>query len=79
MASANDVVGLQAAYFLKLIFERLGEPTADRLLTAVIDRKNPSAISRISCVRKATAPRSPDGRAIASVMTSHSNRAQSVS
>ncbi|MCA8102268.1 ParB/RepB/Spo0J family partition protein [Burkholderia contaminans] len=39
MASANDVVGLQAAYFLKLIFERLGEPTADRLLTAVIDRK----------------------------------------
>ncbi|ABI91545.1 ParB/RepB/Spo0J family partition protein [Burkholderia ambifaria] len=39
MASANDVVGLQAAYFLKLIFERLGEPAADRLLTAVIDRK----------------------------------------
>ncbi|WP_175884687.1 ParB/RepB/Spo0J family partition protein [Burkholderia sp. BCC0044] len=39
MAGANDVVGLQAAYFLKLIFERLGEPTADRLLTAVIDRK----------------------------------------
>ncbi|MGU3782296.1 ParB/RepB/Spo0J family partition protein [Burkholderia metallica] len=39
MASASDVVGLQAAYFLKLIFERLGEPTADRLLTAVIDRK----------------------------------------
>ncbi|AIO30320.1 ParB/RepB/Spo0J family partition domain protein [Burkholderia cenocepacia] len=39
MAAANDVVGLQAAYFLKLIFERLGEPTADRLLTAVIDRK----------------------------------------
>lgn len=39
MASANDVVGLQAAYFLKLIYERLGEPTADRLLTAVIDRK----------------------------------------
>ncbi|KAG8149112.1 ParB/RepB/Spo0J family partition protein [Burkholderia catarinensis] len=39
MASSNDVVGLQAAYFLKLIFERLGEPTADRLLTAVIDRK----------------------------------------
>ncbi|ACA95785.1 MULTISPECIES: ParB/RepB/Spo0J family partition protein [Burkholderia cepacia complex] len=39
MASANDVVGLQAAYFLKLIFERLGEATADRLLTAVIDRK----------------------------------------
>ena len=40
MASANDVVGLQAAAcFLKLIFERLGEPTADRLLTAVIDRK----------------------------------------
>ncbi|NTX21872.1 ParB/RepB/Spo0J family partition protein [Burkholderia cepacia] len=39
MARANDVVGLQAAYFLKLIFERLGEPTADRLLTAVIDRK----------------------------------------
>jgi len=39
MASANDVVGLQAAYFLKLIFERLGEPVADRLLTAVIDRK----------------------------------------
>ncbi|MGK8206385.1 ParB/RepB/Spo0J family partition protein [Burkholderia cenocepacia] len=39
MAAANDVIGLQAAYFLKLIFERLGEPTADRLLTAVIDRK----------------------------------------
>ncbi|MDN7700672.1 ParB/RepB/Spo0J family partition protein [Burkholderia semiarida] len=39
MASANDVVGLQAAYFLKLIFERLGEATADRLLTAVIERK----------------------------------------
>ncbi|MDR8726787.1 ParB/RepB/Spo0J family partition protein [Burkholderia pseudomultivorans] len=39
MAGANDVVGLQAAYFLKLIFERLGEPTADRLLTAVIERK----------------------------------------
>ncbi|HEF5874120.1 TPA: ParB/RepB/Spo0J family partition protein [Burkholderia cenocepacia] len=39
MASASDVVGLQAAYFLKLIFERLGEATADRLLTAVIDRK----------------------------------------
>ncbi|RQR26515.1 MULTISPECIES: ParB/RepB/Spo0J family partition protein [unclassified Burkholderia] len=39
MASANEVVGLQAAYFLKLIFERLGEPAADRLLTAVIDRK----------------------------------------
>ncbi|AIO37896.1 chromosome partitioning protein ParB [Burkholderia latens] len=39
MASANDVVGLQAAYFLKLIFERMGEPAADRLLTAVIDRK----------------------------------------
>jgi ParB family chromosome partitioning protein len=39
MAGANDVVGLQAAYFLKLIFERLGEPAADRLLTAVIDRK----------------------------------------
>ncbi|RQS65659.1 ParB/RepB/Spo0J family partition protein [Burkholderia sp. Bp8963] len=39
MAGANDVVGLQAAYFLKLIFERLGEPTADRLLSAVIDRK----------------------------------------
>jgi ParB family chromosome partitioning protein len=39
MASPNDVVGLQAAYFLKLIFERLGEPAADRLLTAVIDRK----------------------------------------
>ncbi|WP_175913147.1 ParB/RepB/Spo0J family partition protein [Burkholderia metallica] len=39
MASASDVVGLQAAYFLKLIFERLGEPTADRLLAAVIDRK----------------------------------------
>ncbi|WP_175688882.1 ParB/RepB/Spo0J family partition protein [Burkholderia anthina] len=39
MASANDVVGLQAAYFLKLIFERLGEPAADRLLTSVIDRK----------------------------------------
>ncbi|MGU7782265.1 ParB/RepB/Spo0J family partition protein [Burkholderia sp. PU8-34] len=39
MAAANDVVGLQAAYFLKLIFERLGEPTADRLLSAVIDRK----------------------------------------
>ncbi|WP_175924184.1 ParB/RepB/Spo0J family partition protein [Burkholderia latens] len=39
MASANDVVGLQAAYFLKLIFERLGEAAADRLLTAVIDRK----------------------------------------
>lgn len=39
MASANDVVGLQAAYFLKLIFERLGEPAADRLLAAVIDRK----------------------------------------
>ncbi|WP_306717113.1 ParB/RepB/Spo0J family partition protein [Burkholderia dolosa] len=39
MASASDVVGLQAAYFLKLIFERLGEATADRLLTAVIERK----------------------------------------
>lgn len=39
MATASDVVGLQAAYFLKLIFERLGEPTADRLLSAVIDRK----------------------------------------
>lgn len=39
MAAASDVVGLQAAYFLKLIFERLGEATADRLLTAVIDRK----------------------------------------
>ncbi|MCA8501205.1 ParB/RepB/Spo0J family partition protein [Burkholderia multivorans] len=39
MAAASDIVGLQAAYFLKLIFERLGEATADRLLTAVIDRK----------------------------------------
>lgn len=39
MASANDVVGLQAAYFLKLIFERVGEAAADRLLTAVMERK----------------------------------------
>lgn len=39
MAAANDSIGLQAAYFLKLIFERLGEPTADRLLSAVIERK----------------------------------------
>jgi ParB family chromosome partitioning protein len=39
MAVASDVIGLQAAYFLKLIFERMGESTANRLLSAVIDRK----------------------------------------
>ena len=79
MASANDVVGLQAAYFLKLIFERLGEPTADRLLTAVIDRKSRFVIWRISCVRKATAARKRDVRVTAFAMTSRSNRERSAS
>ncbi|MGT2460276.1 ParB/RepB/Spo0J family partition protein (plasmid) [Cupriavidus basilensis] len=39
MAEAADKVGLQAAYFIKLIFDKAGEEHASRNLTAVIDGK----------------------------------------
>ncbi|MFL9876521.1 ParB/RepB/Spo0J family partition protein [Paraburkholderia megapolitana] len=39
MAESSDTVGLQAAYFIKLIFERSGEELADKMLSSVIDRK----------------------------------------
>ncbi|MBC9968316.1 ParB/RepB/Spo0J family partition protein [Ralstonia insidiosa] len=39
MAESADRVGLQAAYCLKLIFDRVGEEGADRHLTAVIEGK----------------------------------------
>ena len=77
MAAANDSVGLQAAYFLKLIFERLGEPTADRLLSAVIERKKSVAISRVSSVRRTKEIRKRGAHATASAMISRSARARS--
>lgn len=39
MAESADRVGLQAAYCLKLIYDRVGEEGADRHLTAVIEGK----------------------------------------
>jgi ParB family chromosome partitioning protein len=39
MAESQERVGLQAAYFIKLIFDRAGEESADRALSAVIDGK----------------------------------------
>ncbi|MDC6179745.1 chromosome partitioning protein ParB [Ralstonia solanacearum] len=39
MAESAERVGLQAAYCLKLIFDRVGEEGADRHLTAVIEGK----------------------------------------
>jgi ParB family transcriptional regulator, chromosome partitioning protein len=39
MAEASDRIGLQAAYFVKLIYDKVGEETADRTLTGVMDGK----------------------------------------
>jgi ParB family transcriptional regulator, chromosome partitioning protein len=39
MAESSDRVGLQAAYFIKLINDKAGEELADRTLSAVIDGK----------------------------------------
>jgi ParB family chromosome partitioning protein len=39
MAESADRVGLQASYFIKLIFDKAGEENADRALTSVIDGK----------------------------------------
>jgi len=39
MAESANKVGLQAAYFVKLIFDKAGEAMADRTLSAVIDGK----------------------------------------
>ena len=39
MAESSERIGLQAAYFVKLIFDKAGEEAADRTLSAVIDGK----------------------------------------
>ncbi|QYY33553.1 ParB/RepB/Spo0J family partition protein (plasmid) [Cupriavidus pinatubonensis] len=39
MAESASQIGLQAAYFIKLIFDKVGEDVADRTLSAVIDGK----------------------------------------
>jgi ParB family transcriptional regulator, chromosome partitioning protein len=39
MAEASDRVGLQAAYFIKLIFDKAGEALADRTLSSVLEGK----------------------------------------
>ncbi len=39
MAESANQVGLQASYFIKLIFDKAGEEIADRTLSAVIDGK----------------------------------------
>ncbi|MCK4118420.1 ParB/RepB/Spo0J family partition protein [Ralstonia nicotianae] len=55
MAESADRVGLQAAYHLKLIFDRVGEEATDRHLTAVIDGKRTVRELELA-IRKLQAP-----------------------